>query len=146
MAKTPPYLKGLAETRARAAGDVVRFGALAGDALASLAEEKLEVTLYQSLADEFNARLTQAHAEANACDIFIRKIAPNTDPANILAIQAWQGHYGRRGSLKAAIADCIRSSAPAAVSKAEIVLHVQAEWFTSRLAVTRSRATSTPQT
>ena len=50
MRKTPSYLKGLAETRARAAAEVIR---------------------YTALATEVQQRLAEAQAALNSCDLLI---------------------------------------------------------------------------
>lgn len=95
MARTPSYLKGLAETRARAASEVER---------------------YAVLVPELIAKFATAQAELEACDLFIRKFSPGTDPSRIPSVQAWQGRYGLRGALKDAIAEHLRACAPAEVS------------------------------
>ena len=59
MARTNPFVKGLAETRARAAGDGERYSALIG---------------------EFGTKLAKAQSEVAACDLFLRKALPRSDP------------------------------------------------------------------
>lgn len=70
MRKTPSYLKGLAETRARVAGDVPR---------------------YQKIHDDVWQRLAEAKAELDACDRLIRKFDKRLVREQIEPIQAWQG-------------------------------------------------------
>jgi len=77
MKKTPSYLKGLAETHARAVGDVVRL---------------------EKLFSEISAKLTESKANLAACDRLIRKFDARLNPTLIVPIHAWQGRYGKRGN------------------------------------------------
>lgn len=107
MRKTPSYLKGLAETRARAARDV---------------------QCYQQLVDELQTRLAQAQAELAACDTLIRKFDDRLDPDLIDPVNHWQGRYGKRGALKAAVLKVLQAHAPEEVTTTMIGLAVQAEF------------------
>lgn len=107
MRKTPSYLKGLAETRARAARDV---------------------QCYRQLVDELQTRLAQAQAELVACDTLIRKFDDRLDPGLIEPVCHWQGRYGKRGALKAAILKVLQAHAPEEVTTTMIGLAVQAEF------------------
>ena len=107
MRKTPSYLKGLAETRARAARDV---------------------QCYQQLVDEPQTRLAQAQAELAACDTLIRKFDDRLDPDLIDPVNHWQGRYGKRGALKAAVLKVLQAHAPEEVTTTMIGLAVQAEF------------------
>jgi hypothetical protein len=100
MRKTPSYLKGLAETRARVAADVRR---------------------YQQLHDEIGEALEKAKAELTACDMLIRKYDERLNPELIEPIKAWKGRYGKRGELKEAILETLKARAPDFVTMAEIV-------------------------
>lgn len=107
MRKTPSYLKGLAETRARAARDV---------------------QCYQQLVDELQIRLAQAQAELTACDTLIRKFDNRLDPSQIEPVNGWKGRYGKRGALQGAILKVLQAHAPAEVTTTMIGLAVQAEF------------------
>ena len=78
MRKTPSYLKGLAETRARAAADILR---------------------YKQVIDEIMVSLAKAQAELEACDTLIKKFDDRLDPTQVEPINHWQGRYGKRGAL-----------------------------------------------
>ena len=107
MRKTPSYLKGLAETRARAARDV---------------------HCYQQLVDELQIRLAQAQAELAACDTLIRKFDGRLDPDQIEPVNGWKGRYGKRGALKEGILKVLQEHAPDEVTTTMIGLAVQAEF------------------
>lgn len=107
MRKTPSYLKGLAETRARAAADVAR---------------------YTRLLDEIQRRLSVAQADLEACDKLIRRFDSRLNPKDIAPIQAWQGRYGKRGDLARAIQRILQEAAPHPISTSAIALLLQAEF------------------
>lgn len=107
MRKTPSYLKGLAETRARAARDV---------------------QCYQQLVDELQIRLAQAQAELAACDTLIRKFDNRLDPGLIEPVSHWKGRYGKRGALREAILKVLQEHAPDEVTTTVIGMAVQAEF------------------
>lgn len=107
MRKTPSYLKGLAETRARAAGDLER-------ALKLLAGVQQTV-------------ITAQHDLA-ACDRLIRKFDASIDPDKIPAIRGYQGRYGQRGKLADAVADYLCENAPCDVGTLEVALALQAKF------------------
>lgn len=107
MRNTPSYLKGLAESRARAARDV---------------------QCYQQLVDEPQTRLAQAQAELAACDTLIRKFDDRLDPDLIDPVNHWQGRYGKRGALRDAILKVLQAHAPEEVTTTMIGLAVQAEF------------------
>jgi hypothetical protein len=95
MQKTPSYLKGLAETRARAAGEVER---------------------YSALLTELQAKLDQSRAELEACDRLIQRFDVRLDPSQIQTIHAWQGRYGPRGELQRTVLKMLQDAYPAAVT------------------------------
>lgn len=107
MRKTPSYLKGLAETRARVSADVRR---------------------YQQLYEEIGEALEKAKAELTSCDLLIRKYDERLNPALIEPIKAWKGRYGARGALKAAIVRILKGCYPNAVSTTEITTRLQMEF------------------
>lgn len=104
MRKTPSYLKGLAETRARAAADILR---------------------YQQVIEQVTASLTKAQAELEACDRLIKKFDERLEPALIEPVLHWKGRYGKRGALREAILALLQEQAPAAVTTTEIGWQMQ---------------------
>ena len=82
MRKTPSYLKGLAETRARAHGDTIRLG---------------------KIRDEIHAKLEEAKFLVESCDRLIVQYDSRLNPTLIQPVGAWQGRYGKRGALTEAI-------------------------------------------
>ncbi|GEM_PF-1890797 len=106
MRKTPSYLKGLAETRARVSAEVQR---------------------YQKLHDEIGEALATAQAEMEACDRLIRKYDERLNPELIQPIKAWKGRYGARGNLRDAMLTILKKRMPSAVSTAELGIELQIE-------------------
>jgi len=107
MRKTPSYLKGLAETRARAFADVQRLS-------------KLQVELAKNLAN--------AEAEVDACDRLIRKFDPRLNPDLIEPTRAHKGRYGNHGKLREAIKSYLMEAAPNAVTSHEVALAMELEF------------------
>lgn len=106
MQRTPSYLKGLAETRARAAGDVERL---------------------TQLHSEITRLLENAKAEVASCDLLIRKFDKQLDPTKIPAIRAWKGRYGKRGALREAVLRVVETAWPEAITTLELAAKVQLE-------------------
>lgn len=104
MRKTPSYLKGLAETRARVAGDLAR---------------------YQELYNEIGQKLAEAKAELEACDRLIRKFDERLNPNLIEPIRAWKGRYGKRGELREQIKRLLQQRAPTEVTTTELAWELQ---------------------
>lgn len=107
MQKTPSYLKGLAENRARAAA---------------------EVTRYARLLNEIQSRLSVAQADLVACDQLIRRFDARLNPNDIAPIHGWKGRYGKRGDLIQAIQRILQEAAPYPVSTPTLALLLRAEF------------------
>lgn len=102
--KTPSYLKGLAETRARAAGDVLR---------------------YQALLDTVAAKLAEAKSALEACDCLIRRYDERLDPTRIPPVRAQKGRYGAHGALRNAILEELQRAAPRDITTTELCLTLE---------------------
>ncbi len=107
MRKVPSYLKGLAETRARAAGDVSRL---------------------KALHDEVGGRLAKAQAELESCDVLIRKFDERLNPTLIGAVRPRKTRFGKPGALRDAIIAYLKERAPAEVSTSELSLAIQMQF------------------
>lgn len=128
MKKTPSYLKGLAETRARVAAEVRRHTDFSGAVVRELDEPRVQTQRLAALSDSATRRLAAAKEELAACDRLIVKFDERLDPTLIEPIRAWKGRYGDRGRLKAVIVNYLREQAPGVVSTSEIFLVLQAEF------------------
>ena len=104
MRKTHSYLKGPAETRARADGDAQRL---------------------QQVLKEVKRKLAEATATRDSCDLLIRKFDRRLDPSQIAPIRATKGKYGKHGGLIGATGDIIRESWPEAVSSGVIAVALE---------------------
>lgn len=107
MRKTPSYLKGLAETRARVSAEVARLERLQADIAAELDKARLELT---------------------SCDTLIKRFDERLNPNLIQPVRAWKGRYGQRGALREAIADYLQKAAPNEVSTDELGFYLQAHF------------------
>ncbi|MFT4172862.1 MAG: hypothetical protein QM686_00045 [Herbaspirillum sp.] len=107
MRKVPLYLKGLAETRARAHGDVLRL---------------------ESLKAEIDVRLAEAQKALDACDTLIKKFDERLELTSIKPIRAWKGRYGSRGAFHEAVIRIIKAAAPQEISTTMLALELQAEF------------------
>jgi hypothetical protein len=100
--KVPSYLKGLVETRARAAGDLER---------------------YTRIMAEVSAKVAGARAEIDACDRLIRKFDTRLKPELIEPLRTHP--YGGRGGLRAALVEYLQAVYPAAATSTEIAFELQ---------------------
>ena len=116
MRKTHSYLKGLAETRARAAGSLQRLKQLRSEVQGKLKVAKADVERYQKLEIELVLKLEEARTDLKSCDWLIRKFDSRLDPSEIAPIAAWKGRYGKRGALKEAVSRTLKARAPVALS------------------------------
>lgn len=107
MRRTPAYLKGLAEVRARAAGDMDRL---------------------QKLYDEIGADLAKAQGKVASCDLLIRDLDARLEPERIPNIKGWQGRYGKRGVFRAAIKRHLQEAWPDAITTLELCWKLQLEF------------------
>jgi hypothetical protein len=104
MRRTPSYLKGLAETRARLAGDIERY----------------ERTMH-----DLQVLIDKVRLEKDACDTLIKKFDQRLDPGLIEPIRQHNPRYGTRGKLKAVILSCVQKAYPSEVTTPEIGLTLQ---------------------
>lgn len=100
MKKLPSYLKGLAEARARSAGDIERL-----EELRALLDQEIE----------------SARTKLRAADTLIRDFSPFLDPSQIQPIKP---RKGRHGGLRAGVGLILRDAAPSALPTNEIAFLV----------------------
>jgi hypothetical protein len=136
MRKTPSYLRGLAETRARAAGSLQRLKNLRSEVQRKLKVAKADVERYQKMEAELAPKLEEARTDLKSCDWLIRKFDSRLDPSEIEPIVAWKGRYGKRGALKETISRLLKDHAPMALSIPElskvIILEFQLTYATDK--------------
>jgi hypothetical protein len=100
--KVPSYLKGLAETRARAAGEFERL---------------------QSIAADVATRLAEAQANVASCDRLIRLFDERLDPTKIESIHAHRRIPG--GKLKGVIVEVLEGRSPHEMTTNEVCWELQ---------------------
>jgi hypothetical protein len=104
MKKTPSYLKGLAETRARAAGEVAR---------------------YEKIASDISDLLQKARDALAACDLLIVRFDARLTPADIQPIRPPKFYGGKRGQLRNTVTDILQREAPGTVTTSQIGVEIQ---------------------
>ncbi len=105
--KVRSYLKGLAENRARAAGDILRLEAMAAQVSTALADARLDL---------------------ESCDRLIKKYDPRLRPERIEPVREWRHHKGKRGDLRQLLTDIIVQKAPAPLTLMEICCEIEMRW------------------
>lgn len=105
--KVRSYLKGLAENRARAAGDIERLEAMAAQVTSALVEARLDL---------------------ESCDRLIRKYDPRLRPERIAPVREWRHHKGKRGDLRQLLIEIIAQKAPAPLTLTEICCEIEMRW------------------
>lgn len=109
--KTPPYLKTLAERRARAAGEVMRLREIAG-----------------TVADQ----LSKAETTLAEVDAQLHRLESRLDPADIAPIRAHSTHHSLpRGALVKTILEIVTAAGPVTTSEIadEIQVRFQIEFL-----------------
>lgn len=104
MKKTPSCLKGLAETRARAAGDALRL---------------------ERLLNQIQEELESARERLQACDTLIKAFDERLDPNQIQPVSGWKGRYGAHGAFRQAILELIEESGQDGILTTELMLLLQ---------------------
>jgi hypothetical protein len=104
MKKTPSYLKGLAENRARAAGEVRR---------------------YEKIASDVNDLLQTARQALGACDLLIRRFDARLTPEDIQPIRPPKFYGGKRGQLRNTIVEILKAEAPETITTSQIGVEIQ---------------------
>lgn len=106
MPRTHPYIRGLAETRART------------DSQCATLETQIAA---------LSRRLEKARTERDACDSLIRRFNPSLLPEAIQPISEGQRtQYGQRGALTRAILAALQQAYPEGITTSAIALHVEA--------------------
>jgi hypothetical protein len=112
--KTPPYLKALAERRARAAGEVGRL---------------------REIAETVAGQLATAESTLSEVDAELRRIESRLDPADIAPIRAHKAYASLpRGALQKTILDIVKVAGPVMTSEIadEIQARFQIEFLTEK--------------
>lgn len=126
MSRAHPYLKGLAETRARVAGDIQRLLKAQRDLIEkmNLLHQRLKQCEHQLIA--INKLLPLRQEELHACDRLIIDFNSRVSPALIKPVQSWQGRYGKRGWLRETVVQALTKAYPQALTSHEIEKEVRA--------------------
>jgi hypothetical protein len=117
--KTPSYLKGLFEDRARAAGEVDRYQRIARDVAEILATSQKALEALDTVIRRFDARLT---------------------PEDIKPIRCPKSYGGKRGQRKDTVIQILKAEAPESITTSEICMELQVRFqLTFETAVLRTR-------
>jgi hypothetical protein len=101
--RTPAFLAGLIDRRARADSQVQRLTAMLVD---------------------LQAELTEAHAHLEACDALLKSDYAGVEVAQVRAINGWMGRHGKRGVIAATIRKFLADAGPDGVTTSELGAHL----------------------
>lgn len=99
--KTPSFLKGLAETRARLAGEIAR---------------------YEELLKDVGASLELARRQLDGCDLILKRVDNRIDPTRIQPLQIVT--TGRRGVLRDVLIRLLKEATPEPLSTTVLTAEV----------------------
>jgi len=125
MRKTHSYLKGLAETRARAAGAILRHEQQKTELETLLSQLEADLERYRGLHITVCRRIADSKADLESSDRLIRKFDDRLNPEEIEPIQASKGRYGAYGSLRQALIDLLKEASPTALSTDQLARIVE---------------------
>lgn len=126
--RTPPDLKWLLNERAALAGKLENLAQLRSELTQALELRERAVQTAQKRVASVENRLCQAQATLAALDRSIAVMHSSVDPSAAGVVNAWAGKYGRRGSLKAFVAQQVQNRAPEAITTSELV-HLVLAYF-----------------
>ena len=116
MPPTHPYLKGLAETRARADEEQLRTAEQLTRATNDLATLQKRIKHHRAslkaVIVSLSSRTESAKNTREACDRLILKFDSRQDPTEIAPINGWQGRYGERGAFSKMLLTIIQDAYP----------------------------------
>lgn len=127
MQKTHSYLKGLAETRARAAGDLRRHTRQKATLETLLPELEADLARYRKMYGRVCQNLENAKSDLESCDRLIRKFDGRLDPEEIEPIRAHKGKYGGHGRLREALQELLKDCHPEALDTEQLALTIALE-------------------
>lgn len=119
--RTPSDLKWLLNERAAAAGECERLR----DDIAQLEARLNKLDAHRARLAQGLHRRQQRLSEASkliaALDTSITLANPQCEPAAVGVVHAWAGRYGKRGALKAYVAERIQNAGPLGVSTTQLI-------------------------
>lgn len=127
MRKTPSYLKGLAETRARTDGDLRRHIRQKANLETLLPDLEANLARYRKMYDRVCRNLDSAKSDLESCDRLIRKFDVRLNPEEIEPIRAEKGKYGGHGRLREAINNLLKDCRPDVLDTDQVALMVALE-------------------
>ncbi len=125
MRKTHSYLKGLAETRARAAGAILRHEQQKTELEALLSQLEADLERYRGMHATVCRRLADSKADLESSDRLILKFDDRLNPEEIEPIRASKGRYGAHGGLREALIGLLKEASPAALSTEQLARIVE---------------------
>jgi hypothetical protein len=122
-------MKGLVETRARAAADhqgALEVATLRINHLNDVIQaQQREQTRIQKEIARAQAQAKQALEAQQACDQLILNLQKYIDPSHIEPIKGWQGKYGQRGTLGQAVQAFVEAAYPLEVTTLQVAAAIQ---------------------
>ncbi|UCV10425.1 hypothetical protein KI614_09415 [Dechloromonas denitrificans] len=127
MPRTSPYLKGLAETRARVDADYVRASERLTSANHQLKQARALVARLEKAIPALQTQVLLANTTRYACDTLIVSLNPDIEPAEIQPIRAWQGRYGKRGTLGQLVQAIIETAYPEPITTIAVAQQLETQ-------------------
>lgn len=128
MKKIPSALKWMAEKRARVDGQLQAVESTYDLICGHVQALEHEYTSALTLKVNLEARISTLKGELGSLDGTVRIFDPTIDPSMIGPVHAWRGKYGKRGALRAYVAEVLKERAPEYVSTPELAVLVMVEF------------------
>jgi hypothetical protein len=126
--RTPSDLKWLLNERAALLGDADQFSQGANRARGRLAKAEAALDRIRQQVADLEAQRADKLRAVSALDVVLTGAYPQVRPDAAGVVTTWAGKYGKRGTRKKFVLEFVKAAAPAAVSTAEVLAAVTAEF------------------
>lgn len=128
MKRTPSALKWMAEKRGRLAGALQACEQIHESLSADLKELQQKLEVSEAMLASAETRRQRIKVDLAAMDQAVQLFDEGIDPANIQAINGWEGTYGKRGALRGFLMHLLQSNVPNFLLTTELAIRAQTEF------------------